>query len=120
VYDPEQCYRDEYLGYVCPSASQLLASDTLPWDKVGNPTDGTVQTGNRLTAYRGYNLVYDDAGNLTRKWKSGFDQYLYWDALGQLDSVKTNGSVVSFGYDGLGRRARKTTSSGTVRFMTSS
>jgi RHS repeat-associated protein len=123
---PAYCYWDEGLSYQCdwgsPQHYQLLASDTLPWDKVGNPTNGTVQAGNRLTSYRLRTMVYDADGNITRQyayWNGHlvYDQYLYWNPLGQLDSVRTNGSLVTFGYDAFGRRVRKTAGGTTTRFI---
>jgi RHS repeat-associated protein len=127
---PANCYWDEGMSYQCdwgsPELYQLLASDTLPWDKVGNPTDGTVQAGNRLTSYRGRTMQYDADGNMTQvSWSVlGVQRVrnLYWNPLGQLDSVKTTfGGVpqpkVSFGYDAFGRRVRKTVGSTTTRYV---
>jgi RHS repeat-associated protein len=45
------------------------------------------------------------------------NQYLYWNSIGQLDSVKTNGALVSFGYDGAGRRVRKTVGSAAYKYI---
>jgi RHS repeat-associated protein len=73
--------------------------------------------GNRLTHARGFTLEYDADGNLTHKYTPTFDQRLYWNALGQLDSVKTNGQLVSYGYDAAGRRVRKTTAAGVTRYL---
>jgi RHS repeat-associated protein len=127
---PAYCYWDEGMSYQCdwgsPQHYQLLASDTLPWDKVGNPSDGTVQAGNRLTSYRGRTMQYDADGNMTQmSWSVlGVQRVrnLYWNPLGQLDSVKTTfGGVpepkVSFGYDAFGRRVRKTVGSTTTRYV---
>jgi YD repeat-containing protein len=58
---------------------------------------------------------YDADGNLTRKWKSGYEQRLHWSSLGQLDSVVTNGSRVAYGYDGFGRRVRASYGNGVVK-----
>jgi len=92
------------------------------YDKVGNRTDRgatPADPGNRLRYFDGYNVDYDADGNVIRKYKSdlSFDQYLYWSARGQLDSVKTNGAMVRFGYDGLGRRVRTSTSTATTRYL---
>ncbi|HET7461048.1 MAG TPA: RHS repeat-associated core domain-containing protein [Longimicrobium sp.] len=83
------------------------------WDAVGNPVaNGTtvlVENGNRLTRTSPFNLEYDADGNLTRKYRTDqftYDQRLYWNALGQLDSVRTNGTTVGYGYNGLGQRIR--------------
>jgi RHS repeat-associated protein len=95
---------------------QTIATSSYTYDAAGNRTDNgaVVGTGNRLTSFAGYTLDYDNDGHVTHKYKTGFDQYLYWNSAGQLDSVKTNGSTVRFGYDGLGRRVRKTDASGNV------
>jgi RHS repeat-associated protein len=96
-----------------------LRSQAFSYDSVGNRTDNspTILAGNRLTSWIGYTLAYDSAGNLVHKSKTGFDQYLYWNSLGQLDSAKTNGVLVSFGYDGFGRRARKTDSTVVLKYI---
>jgi RHS repeat-associated protein len=99
-------------GQVCTPTgdSTTLQTTNYTYDVVGNRTDNspTLIPGNRLTSWLGFTLAYDSVGNLVHKQKAGFDQYLYWNSIGQLDSVKTNGTLVSFGYDGFGRRVRKT------------
>src|SRR6185503_12573176 len=48
-------------------------------------------------------------GNITHKAKSGVtDQTLTWNILGQLQQVVGNGVTATYGYDGMGRRVRKT------------
>jgi len=91
---------------------------TYAWDAAGNPvgTNFTVENGNRLARTNPFNLEYDADGNLTRKYRTdqfAFDQRLFWNALGQLDSVRTNGTTVRYGYDGLGQRIR----AGTKQFL---
>jgi RHS repeat-associated protein len=99
-------------GMTCTSAhgEQVIGQSTFTYDSVGNPTDlgAVVIPGNRLTTYNGFTLTYDYDGNLTHKQKSGFDQYLWWNSIGQLDSVRTNSDTARFGYDAAGRRVRKT------------
>lgn len=97
----------------------FVSQSTYTYDSANNRTDlGAVLTpGNRATSFNGYTLTYDNAGNLTHKSKSGFDQYYYWNSVGQLDSVVTNGSAVHFGYDGQGRRVRKATATHTLRYI---
>ncbi len=90
-----------------------VGSAAYRYDAVGNPDPtqaGVVlETGNRLTGFNGYTLGYDADGNLTSKSKSGvIEQTLTWNALGQLVQVVTNGTTVTYGYDGLGRRIRRT------------
>jgi YD repeat-containing protein len=96
-----------------------LAQASYAYDSVGNRTDlgATLIAGNRLTAFNGYALTYDSAGRLFHKSKTGFDQYLYWNSLGRLDSAKTNGALVKYGYDPQGRRVRRATSTQTLYFI---
>ncbi len=121
--DSTECVSDIHHmdGQVCTTygTATLLTSESYAYDSVGNRTDhsAVLVGGNRLTSFSGYTLTYDYDGNLTHKSKSGFDQYLYWNSINQLDSVKTNGVVVKFGYDASGRRVRKTTSAGTIRYI---
>ena len=78
-----------------------------------------VGAGSRLTqiTVHGETVVYtyDAAGNVTRRQElGGKDRYLYWNALGQLDSVKTiTGTgrsavttVSRYRYDAFGQRIR--------------
>jgi len=108
-------------GQTCtPAGGWTLASQTAyTYDSANNRTDlGAVLTpGNRATTFNGYTLTYDNAGNLTHKAKTGFDQYYYWNSIGQLDSVVTNGSTVHFAYDGQGRRVQKRTATQTLRYI---
>ena len=107
-------------GQVCTAnAPVTLQTTNFGYDSVGNRTDGspTIVAGNRLTAWNGYTLTYDYDGNLTHKQKTGFDQYLYWNSIGQLDSAKTNSVLVSFGYNGFGRRVRKTDSTAVYKYV---
>ncbi|HEU0014572.1 MAG TPA: RHS repeat-associated core domain-containing protein, partial [Longimicrobium sp.] len=114
----EPCHQqlDEDVGVHCTvgpgTASDLGSLDSL-WlggrsydvDAVGNRigTGVTVQTGNRITTYGAYTLEYDADGNLTRKHKSGYDQVMTWNSLGQLTSVTVNGVTVRHAYDAFGR-----------------
>ena len=105
----QSCGSDPDRGEECDPASLLLMQvwGSYAYDKLGNSSTETVETGNRLRSYAGYTLNYNADGNLTSKTKTGYSQLYYWDALGQLDSVKTNGVKTTFGYDGFGRRVRK-------------
>lgn len=121
--DSTECVPDAFHmdGQVCTTSgtATLLTSESYTYDSVGNRTDhsAVLVGGNRLTSFNGYTLSYDADGNLEHKSKSGFDQHLYWNSINQLDSVETNGVVVKFGYDASGRRVRKTTSTGTIRYV---
>lgn len=111
--DPMQidCPDDGYWE-VIPHNDQLRTA-TYSYDAVGNRTDlGAVTgTGNRLTSFNGYTMTYDDDGFMTAKTKSGvLTQNFTWNDLGQLTQVVTNGVTTTYGYDGWGRRVRKTVS----------
>jgi RHS repeat-associated protein len=98
-----------------------LYEESYGYDAVGNRTNrgAIVETGNRLVQFNGYTLEYDADGNLTRKYKKDatgvitFDQSFSWNSLGELVSVTTSGATTTFGYDGFGRRVRKSGPSGT-------
>ena len=115
---------DVPIRYSCTDSIQNKISDvvrTFTYDRVGNRTDlgAITETGNRLTSFNGLTLEYDADGNLTLKRQAGVpDKVLSWNSLGQLTSVTFNGSTTSFGYDGFGRRVRKSTNpSATVRYL---
>lgn len=102
--------------------SQPFTFDSFyTYDKVGNRTDlgRHVVAGNRLDTFNGDSLFYDADGNLTKRRHAGADvQRLYWNSLGQLIAVWTNASdSITLGYDGFGRRVRKTSATQTVRYI---
>jgi RHS repeat-associated protein len=103
--------------------SQFFGALSYTYDKVGNRTDGgaVIETGNRLTQFNGYALQYDADGNLVQKSRTvpaQFNQVLYWNSLGELEGATTNGVGVSYGYDGFGRRVRRSGGpEGTVRYL---
>ena len=106
------CTTDANNGTVCgdPAGTMTLsASDGYSYDLTGNPTNhgATTGAGNRLATYDGYALAYDLDGNLVSKTKAGFTQTFTWNSLNQLTEVTTNGSTVSYGYDGMGKRVRR-------------
>ncbi len=119
---PDQFHQD---GQICTSAhgQKVITQSNFTYDSVGNRTDNSAVliAGNRLTSFNGFTLSYDYNGNLTHKSTTGFDQYYYWNSIGELDSVKTlrSGVVdsVSFGYDGFGRRVRKSHIGHTLRYV---
>jgi RHS repeat-associated protein len=117
------CSWDPDSGFICEDSNTsrtLLASQNYSYDAVGNRTDSNAATttGNRLVSFDGYTLQYDYDGNLTRKVKSGVvDQTFTWNSLGQLSSVTTNGSTVSYGYDAWGRWVRRTDGNGTLQYI---
>lgn len=102
--------------------------ETYAYDAVGNRTDSgaaLIPGSNRYRTFDGYGVVsggnagmtYDAEGNLTRKYKPGFEQQLTWNALGQLASVTTNGVTVTYGYSPTGRRVRRTQGGQTTYYI---
>ena len=104
----------------CTPGTGPRIHDQYTYDTTANRTDGgavlTPGT-NRYSSFKGFKLSYDAEGNVTRKYKLGFDQLFTWNSLGQLSSVTTNGVTVSYGYDGLGRRVRRTTGGASQYFL---
>jgi RHS repeat-associated protein len=116
------CYNDVDDGWICTSSttSTVTAQRTYAFDRAGNPTDlgAVVVAGNRLQAYNGWTLEYDGEGNLTRKYNASQNFVYTWNALGQLEQVRLNGTVTAtYGYDGLGRRVRRAGTSGTEHYL---
>lgn len=104
----------------CPPSWNPVRSENFTYDGSGNRTDrGAVvePNSNRYARFGEFTLQYDLEGNLTRKTKSGFDQQLTWNSLGQLASVTTNGATVTYGYDALNRRVRRTANGQARYFM---
>ncbi|UUC47428.1 thrombospondin type 3 repeat-containing protein [Flavobacterium cerinum] len=72
-----------------------------------NPNDTSLDIDNQKPD----NYLYDEIGQLTSDEKEGLS--IEWRADGKIKSVfKTNGTIISFGYDGLGNRISKTVSNG--------
>jgi len=125
-------------GYYCTTSDQrsLIGSTSYSYDSVGNRKDAAAPNGgldpaNRLRRWQNVRMDYDAAGNMTAKrtlsptdtTKVLRTDSLFWSAVGALDSVRTRDSLgtligrVGFGYDGWGRRVRKSTPTGTSRFL---
>ncbi len=127
-------------GYHCTNSTQpsFVDSTRYVYDSVGNridpsATNGGLDWGNRQRRWQNYRMDYDAAGNMTAKRTlSSTDSTkllrtdsLFWSALGRLDSVRTRDSStgtlivskVGFGYDGWGRRIRKSSGSSTSRYL---
>lgn len=119
---PSPCVNEE-VGVCIQTGSTGYSSvqtGSFAYDKVGNRQDrgAVIDTGNRLTGIDGTTtLLYDDDGNMTSKTRTGFTQTFRWDGLGLLASTTLNGVTTEFGYDAFGRRVRKTTPSGTLRYL---
>jgi RHS repeat-associated protein len=125
-------------GYHCTSSTQasFVDSTRYTFDSVGNRKDpsapnGGLDSANHLRRWQNLRMDYDAAGNMTAKrtlsWtdttKILRTDSLFWSALGRLDSVRTRDSSntltgrVGFGYDGWGRRVRKSTANFTGRYL---
>ncbi|HEX2210348.1 MAG TPA: RHS repeat-associated core domain-containing protein [Longimicrobium sp.] len=116
--NPWWCNPSTDPGCVQQAVTDTLYKETYTYDAVGNRTDRNASrygNSNRYALFDGFNLTYDDEGNLVRKFKAGvIDQTLTWNSLGQLTSVTINGSTVTYGYNGLGQRVTRTDAAGTV------
>ncbi len=120
-------------GFV--TASQAGSATSYFYDSLGNRKDsptavGSIDPGNRLRRLNNLRMDYDAAGNLLSKralnpldtTQVQRQDSLFWGATGRLDSVHTWDSQghltrVGFGYDGWGRRVRKTVGTVTTRFL---
>ena len=116
------CTFDPNIGWYCPNTNQVASSEIYNYDAAGNLMNGVTQldAGNRLRVISGCNLSYDADGNLVKKTGSSCGaalDTLIWSAVGQLTSVTANGTTVSFGYDGFGRRVRKTVGATATRYL---
>ncbi len=96
-------------------------ASSYTYDKVANRTDrgAVISLGNRADSIDAWRLTYDDVGNITKR-KKGTDSLTYtWNALGQLVQVTSSipSYTVTYGYDGLGRRVRKTVNGTATRYL---
>jgi RHS repeat-associated protein len=114
---------DEYGEEADPLVSS--APQAYRYDAAGNRTDSlqnaVIGAGNRVTQFKGYAVAYDLNGDIISK--KGADTTLFtWDASGGLKQTEfwTPGgahTVVTFGYDALGRRVAKTVNGVTTHFV---
>lgn len=102
---------------VCSRTGKSYGDSTtrINYDLAGNRTDSSavVLAGNRLIQFGGYAISYDLDGNVVAKTKVGCasncTDSLVWNSLGQLTRVhRASVGWVDLGYDGAGRRVRKT------------
>ncbi len=102
------------------TVTNVLRSATYVYDSVHNRRDlnSTIATGNRVTAMDSWGIAYDAAGHISQRWK-GADTLTYtWNGLGQLiQVVAPGGATTTYGYDGFGRRVRKTVNGDTTRYL---
>ena len=124
VWEPWDPYGD------CPGCmiqNDITHVDTLrsalyTFDKIGNPTGAgiTLQPdgGNRLATVLGESFSYDAEGNLLQRWGGPAGATTYtWNALGQLAQVVSPQATTTYGYDGWGRRVRKTVNGVVTRYL---
>jgi YD repeat-containing protein len=111
--------------YQVLSATQGAATtESYTYDPVGNrlsdlTTSGwSNNTSNELTSRPGVSYTYDANGNTASKTDSTRTTNYSWDFEKRLTSVTLPGSggTVSFAYDPLGRRIKKSSSAGTSIF----
>lgn len=101
------------------------SSTSYSFDPAGNPTHSgaVVGTGNRLESFGGYSLIYDADGNLISKQGPGYSYTFTWNSLGQLAGASgtadggATSRTLTFGYDGMGRRVRKTVNGVVTRYV---
>jgi RHS repeat-associated protein len=123
---------EECSGY---QTSTWVGSGSYAYDSLGNRKDsatatGGIDPGNRLRRLKNLRMDYDAAGNLTVKrtlkpsdtTQVARRDSLFWSAIGLLDSVHTRDSLGvltrhGYGYDGWGRRVRKTVGTVTARSL---
>ena len=97
----------------------LVGSGAYTYDKIANRTDhsASLDSANRLLAFDGWTITYDDAGYMTKR-KKGADSLVYtWNALGQLMQVTAPGYTTKYGYDAFGNRIRKSVNTDTTRYV---
>jgi RHS repeat-associated protein len=99
---------DTTKGYNCmPDGTTPV--ETYGYDEVGNRSDFTLTTGNRIQSGDIYQFSHDLDGNISAKWIiSPYNVVNYtWSADGRLEEVNVNGDTVQYQYDPLGRLVRK-------------
>ena len=117
---PGHCHPVVNVGLVCdPGSTTVTSSMSFGYDIFGNRIDqgATILPGNRLASLGMTSLKYDADGNTVRRVSGSRADSLFWNSEGQLDSVWTPTGTVSFGYDGYGRRVRKTVGTAITRYF---
>lgn len=115
------------LSSVTHPLDYYIASEFYNYDAVGNQTQSqlsnyTYNAGNELVSDAVFDYTYDADGNLVQKTERVGTlpteiQYAY-DAENQLVGIQTStGRIVTFGYDGLGRRIWKEADGFTTRYI---
>ena len=120
-------------GITYKQGTNTLGNLTYEYDKAGNRTKiaGSfartgVPQGVNSTAYNAANhqmtfgdktLTYDNNGNLTSSVDAAGTTLYTWNARNQLTGISGPGVNVSFVYDGVGRRQKKTINSSLTEFL---
>jgi RHS repeat-associated protein len=99
VIDPAGCLETSYGSF---------ARTGLP---IATSSNATYEANNRLTAWNGTTLTYDNDGNPTTYGTTTFS----WNARNQLTA--TSAGSASFAYDGLGRRITRTVGGVTTKYL---
>jgi RHS repeat-associated protein len=104
-------------GQLTQGWNLTLEGDWQQFTQNGTPQNRTHGLAHELTAVGGTGLTYDVKGNLTQAVTG--HRYT-WDFDNQLQGVDTSGDQVAdvtFGYDALGRRVKKTASGATKVYV---
>lgn len=93
----------------------IAGNSSFGYDKLDNATSfagitGTYNNLNQISTFNGTTYTYDNNGNLT---SDGTRTYTY-DAADRLLTVTQGSAVTTYGYDGLGRRVKRTYVNGTT------
>lgn len=91
----------------------IAGNSSFGYDKLDNATSfagltGTYNNLNQISTFNGTSYTYDNNGNLT---SDGTRTYTY-DAADRLLTVTQGSAVTTYGYDGLGRRVKRTYANG--------
>jgi hypothetical protein len=104
-------------GQLTQGWNLTLEGDWQQFTQNGTPQNRTHGLAHELTAVGGTGLTYDVKGNLTQ---AATGHRYTWDFDNQLQGVDTSGDQVAdvtFGYDALGRRVKKTASGATKIYV---
>lgn len=104
-------------GQLTQGWNLTLEGDWQQFTQNGTPQNRTHGPAHELTAVGGTGLTYDAKGNLTQ---AATGHRYTWDFDNQLQGVDTSGDQVAdvtFGYDALGRRVKKTASGATKIYV---
>gem|GEM_PF-440553 len=119
-------YQYDSFDQVIGASGAAQTAESYNYDTNGNRTSAAIVTGqyNRITSDGTYSYQYDKEGNRTRRTLTGTGEYevYVWDYRQRLVSVTKRSAVnavlqtVTYEYDGLDRRIRRTVanSAGTV------